>query len=125
MIFRKSTSNKRGFSLAEAVVALLIISIVTAGALTLISSSQKATQTALEKQQAQFYAADIITCYRAENFEESLQFAFGEGCKQGDKIFLPGDMVATVVETDNTLSVIIKKGETQLTAQSFTKGGAQ
>lgn len=122
MILRKK-NNKKGFTLAESVLALAIISIATVGTLTLITSGQKATQLALDKQQAQFYAADILSCYRAEkvdgDFEKNLQFAFGiEGAVQLDSIPLSGGMTASF---DGT-TVTIYKGEKKLTSLSMTGG---
>ena len=122
MILRKK-NNKRGFTLAESVLALAIISIATVGTLTLITSGQKATQLALDKQQAQFYAADILSCYRAEkvdgDFEKNLQFAFGiEGDVQLDSIPLSGGMTASF---DGT-TVTIYKGDKKLTSLSMIGG---
>ena len=122
MILRKQKRN-RGFGLAEAVLALAIISIATVGTLTLITSGQKATQVALDKQQAQFYAADIITCYRTDNFEESLQFAFGAGCDESNQLTLPDNMLAKLSFEGKKLTVTVFKGDKQLAELSFTKGG--
>lgn len=120
MILRKK-NNKRGFTLAESVLALAIISIATIGTLTLITSGQKSTQLALDKQQAQFYAADILSCYRAGNFEENIQFAFGikEGTEwDWNSSPLSGGMTASF---DGT-TVTIYKGEKKLTSLSMTGG---
>lgn len=124
MILRKK-NKKRGFTLAESVLALAIISIATVGTLTLITSGQKSTQLALDKQQAQFYAADILSCYRAEkvdgDFEKNLKFAFGiEGAVRLDSIPLSGGMTASFDET--TVTVTIYKGDKKLTSLSMIGG---
>jgi prepilin-type N-terminal cleavage/methylation domain-containing protein len=118
MILRKK-NNKRGFTLAESVLALAIISIATVGTLTLITSGQKSTQLALDKQQAQFYAADILSCARTENFEENIKFAFGlKSFTKGDSIPLSGGMTASF----DGRTVTIYKGDKKLTSLSMIGG---
>ena len=128
-IKRNKKLNKRGFTLAESVLALAIISLVSVGTLTLILSAQKSIMSAAQKQQAQLYAADIISCYRTDNFIDNANFALGIDNFELDKdIKLQGDLLlhASISDNPNTLQVIIKNSaEKPLVVQYFTKGGTQ
>lgn len=118
--------NKRGFTLAESVLALAVIAIASVGILSLILSAQRSTFSAMQKQQAQIYAADIISCYRVSNstnFADNVEFALGLDSWDGNRpITLDGDLVANITIENNTLTVQILNGEKELTSQSFTKG---
>ena len=119
--------NNRGFTLAESVLALAVISIVSVGSLTLIISAQKSTISATQKQQAQLFAADIIACYRVSNdddgntFAENVKFATGKDITN-DTIKLDGNLTAYLTTENNTLTVTVKTGDKPLTELSFTKG---
>ena len=116
--------NKRGFTLAESVLALAVISLTSVATISLILSAQKATISAAQKQQAQLYAADIIACYRADgNFNENVAFALGKGM-EGNTIALDGGLTAIIEKNDPTIEVTIQnESGTQLTTLTFTKGG--
>lgn len=129
MILRKAKNKKRGFTLAETVFALAIIAVVSVSSLTLILSAQKSTFAALEKQQAQLYAADIISCYRVsdseDDFKTNVVFALGDGAAWSSEreLTMSGGMTVTAVVTGDTLSVVIIKEGKTLTELSFTKKG--
>lgn len=132
MILRKAKNKKRGFTLAETVFALAIIAVVSVSSLTLILSAQKSTFAALEKQQAQLYAADIISCYRVsdskEDFKSNVEFALGDGAAWSSEteLTMSGDKTALIKEEEvagrRKLTVTIFNGEKELTELSFTKG---
>ena len=131
MILRKAKNKKRGFTLAETVIALAIIAVVSVSSLSLILSAQKSTFAALEKQQAQLYAADIISCYRADgDFVDNVRFALGKEdgwtFTLNEAFSLSGDKTALIkeeeVEGRRKLIVTIFNGEKELTELSFTKG---
>ena len=119
--------NKRGFTLAESVLALAIIAIVSVGTLSLILSAQNSTISAAQKQQAQLYAADIISCYRVStsyaDFNENVTFAIGKEIID-NKITLNDGLTAHITKEDTTLTVAVKNEKnTTLTTLTFTKGG--
>ena len=118
--------NKRGFTLAESVLALAIITIVSVGTLSLILSAQNSTISAAQKQQAQLYAADIIACYRVSSdadFNENVTFAIGKEIID-NKITLNDGLTAHITKKDTTLTVAVKNEKgTALTTLTFTKGG--
>jgi prepilin-type N-terminal cleavage/methylation domain-containing protein len=120
--------NNRGFTLAESVLALAVISIVSVGSLSLIISAQKSTISATQKQQAQLYAADIIACYRVSDandgntFTDNVKFATGKEISNDNTIELDGNLTAYLTTENKTLTVTIKTGEKELTSLSFTKG---
>ena len=118
--------NKRGFTLAESVLALAIISIVSVSTLSLILSAQRSTISAAQKQQAQLYAADIISCYRvSENdtdFASNVNFALGKPIDD-NTIALSDDLTAHIDQEGNTLKVTVKNGQgSELSTLTFTKG---
>ena len=115
--------NKRGFTLAESVLALAVIAITSVGTISLILSAQNATISAAQKQQAQLYAADIIACYRADgNFNDNVQFALGKDITDG-KITLDGGLTAVIEKSDPNIKVIVQNERGQeLTTLTFTKG---
>ena len=118
--------NKRGFTLAESVLALAVIAITSVGTISLILSAQNATISAAQKQQAQLYAADIIACYRAGgDFNDNVQFALGKNITDG-KITLDGGLTAVIEKSDPNIKVIVQNERGQdLTTLTFTKGGTQ
>ena len=69
----KTRNKKRGFTLVETVVGLTIIAIVATAALSLYFNSEKAVQSAHQKQQAQFHVSNIIACYRVSNDESEFK----------------------------------------------------
>ena len=125
-IRRNQKLNKRGFSLAETVLALAVISISSVGVLSLVLSAQRATMNAAQKQQAQLYAMDIINCYRVDgDFTENVKFALGQtenNTFDVSNITLNHDMTANVSVEEQTITVVITKNDKPLTKRSFTKG---
>ena len=126
---KRILKNKRGFTMAETIFALAIISTISISAVALSVSSQNASRLALQKQQAQFYAADIISCYRAGgDFKTNLNFVFGTNFQETDEVSsipLSDGMTATLEQTGQTLTVTILQQEKILTSLTFTKGGTQ
>ena len=127
-------AKNRGFTLAESVLALAVISIVSVSALTLIISAQKSTISAAQKQQAQLFAADIIACYRvsspedANSFADNVKFATGKEISNDNTIELDGNLIArlSLKTEEKTLTVNITTNEgKELTSLSFTKGATQ
>ena len=118
--------NKRGFTLAESVLALAVISLTSVATISLILSAQRSTLSAAQKQQAQLYAADIISCYRADgDFNENVAFALGKPI-ENNAVSLNGNLTANINLENNTLTVIVHNGnpDKPLVKQAFTKGGA-
>ena len=120
--------NKRGFTLAESVLALAIIAIVSVGTLSLILSAQNSTISAAQKQQAQLYAADIIACYRVstsdEDFNKNVNFAIGKEIADDNTITLNDGLTAYITKEGTTLTVAVKnEKDTALTTLTFNKGG--
>ena len=109
---KRKKLNKRGFSLAESVLALAVIAIASVGILSLILSAQRSTFSAMQKQQAQIYAADIISCYRADgDFNQNVEFALGKTIDEDGKITIDGDLIAIIQETTPTIKVTIQNAK--------------
>lgn len=73
--------RKRGFSLAEVVIALAVIVIVSAGAITIILSSFAAKTKTINKSNAQSFADNVWESFKVsesvEEFEEAVAFSLG------------------------------------------------
>jgi len=78
---KKRILSRDGFTLAESIIAMVIISLVTVTAVTLILSSTHTTQSAVQKAQAQYFAEDALTCFRAadsaDRFVDAIAFSGG------------------------------------------------
>ena len=59
----KPKRNNRGFSIAEVVVAMVVVTIVSFATLSVILSANLSTDRSLRHQQAQFYAEDAVGCF--------------------------------------------------------------
>ena len=74
-------TNKKGFSIAEVVIALAVISLVTITAISITSLSSSNTQTFLNKADAQYLVADAVVCFKvsdtADEFYDALVFRGG------------------------------------------------
>ena len=124
--------NKRGFTLAESVLALAVISLTSVATISLILSAQNATISAAQKQQAQLYAADIIACYRADgDLNTNIEFALGleenslPDTWEDNQTIIPleNNMQAKVELDGKTMTTTVTNDGKTLTTLTFTKGG--
>ncbi len=71
--------NSRGFSLAEAIIALAVVATATASALTVVLAARSARRTIMKVAEAQEFAKNAVVCFQAseseEEFLEHLRFA--------------------------------------------------
>lgn len=78
---KKRILNKKGFTMMETIIAIVVVSLVSVAAVTLLMTSIHTTRTAIHKTQAQYFAEDVLTCFRAsENasqFVEAVEFNGG------------------------------------------------
>ena len=123
---RETAYKKRGFTLAETVLALAVISITSVASISLILAAQNATTSAAQKQQAQLFAADIVQCFRVSHsqtdFESNLEFALGKEISDITTIDLDNELTANVEIFDNNIIVTMEKDEKEIVQLSFTKG---
>ena len=129
----KMKKARRGFSLAEAVVALAVVVIITVAALTMVTSSIVATINATNKAEAQIFAQNVWECFKAseneDKFLENVEFAIdGTLMEQGiNKYKYNADGFNAKIEvnssfTELTVTVNDNKGE-QIVSLNYTKGG--
>lgn len=129
--------KKGGFSLMEAVVALTIIVLVSATALTVVLSSISAKVTQVGRSQAQNFAANAWECFKVsdteEKFIENMHFAEG-----ADLTFTEGFCEYTSEEykftAEITLNYAVQRPvfeisvtyqDKELISFSYTKGGGE
>ena len=87
----KIIKNKKGFSIAEVVIAMAIIAIVSASALTVVTSTAQNTQTAMYKADAQYLVYDALECFKTSQTPEEF----------GRALAFRGD-VLPIIATDNS-----------------------
>lgn len=77
----KRWMNKRGFSIVEAIIAILMITLVTAAALSVVLSSILQKQQNIDRLAAQRFACNAWECFKAseseQDFRENMNFAGG------------------------------------------------
>lgn len=56
--------NRKGFSVVEVIIAMVVISIVTATSLSIVSVSADNTKAAAYRAEAQYFAADALECFK-------------------------------------------------------------
>ena len=128
---RNPKKHNRGFTIAEAMIAFAVISIVSIATLTLILTSITATKNANYKLRAQTCAADAIECYRVtdnqDDFKAALAFALGDEAtiESLDNITLPDSNYKMNVEIDGTTITVTVTSDSgkRVTTATFTKGG--
>lgn len=103
--------RKGGFSLAEVVIALSVIVIVSVTSLSIVLSSMAAKAAAVDKTEAQSFASNVWECFQAsENDAEFLSYvSFSEGVALGDgQTDENGYKVYTYHSEKNTFTAQIK-----------------
>ena len=86
--------NKKGFSLVEVIIAMTVIAIVSATALTIVLTSADNTRAAMYKADAQYLVADAIECFKVSATKEELVDALmargdlNENDKEGSPVVL-------------------------------------
>ena len=127
---RKFLKNKRGFTIAETVISLAVITIISIGTISLMQASNKSLRRATYNAQAQNFVADVVACYRvAEDeteFKKNVLFAIGAqgSFTDGVPFELPSKYMATIHVDGATLTVVVTNGDNIVAQASFTKGGA-
>lgn len=78
---KKRIFNKKGFAMAETIVAMAVVSLVTVTAVMLFFASARTTQSAVYKAQAQYFAEDALACFRtaddADQFSTAMELRGG------------------------------------------------
>ena len=73
--------NKKGFTLLEVVLALAVISIVSATSLAIASNTSDNTRAAMYKADAQYFVYDALECFKASKTKADFYTAF-EGLRE-------------------------------------------
>jgi Tfp pilus assembly protein PilV len=127
--------NKGGFALAETIIALAVILMVSAAALTMILSTLLVKAHGISDAEAYRFASDTWECFKVsdkdEQFLDNLKFAFGEELPTDRDVasnvyqyrFDRFDAKIEVDEGFTELSVTVtdKKGE-EILSISYQKG---
>ena len=75
----KAQKRRRGYSMAECVVALAIIVVVSVAALSIVASSESARRKSIFHSDAQDFASNMLECFKAADndaeFRENVIFA--------------------------------------------------
>lgn len=107
----KRARNRRGMSLLEVVIALTVITIISASALSLVLSSAKSDAKALRTTQVIIAADNALECFKfADNEDEfkTLITKTGEYVSAGDGSYVLTEEAYTVTVTYSAESVQFK-----------------
>ena len=123
----KSARSRRGISLVEVVVALAVITIISAAALSLVISSARVDANSLRSTQVMIAAENSLECYRfAESEEEfaALLEKTGDYKKvDGAYVLTEKAYVITVNYTDTKLTFSATDGDgEEIYSYEFDKG---
>lgn len=123
----KSARSRRGISLVEVVVALAVITIISAAALSLVISSARVDANSLRSTQVTIAAENSLECYRfAESEEEfaTLLEKTGDYKKvDGAYVLTEKAYVITVHYTDTKLTFSATDGDgEEIYSYEFDKG---
>ena len=127
----RCNNGKKGMTLVEVVVSMGIVAIVTVAAVTLLVSSVSNMEKTRFKNDARYFAADAVECFRiaanATDFENLLEFRGGYSAKSGTEYMLSdsGYKATVAVIADSglaTLSVTIEdQNGSPVIEQTFVK----
>ena len=127
--------RKRGFALAEAVIALTAVLMVSAAALTMIMSSILVKTTSIIETEARGFASDVLECFKVADdkaeFAKNLEFALGEpltdrNAEDNEYQYVFDGFVAniTVNETLTDFEIqLVNKKAGEILAFTYRKGG--
>ena len=124
--------KNRGFSIAETAIALAIIAIVTAAALTVVMASISARVKATNISEAQDFAHNMLECFKAadniDEFENNVRFAEGLEWPEGKTTYkykaenkFTADITANCDDGNFSITVVDTKGE-EIISLDYTKG---
>lgn len=129
----KKRTNKRGFTVAEIVIAMAVVVLVTATALTTVLTTRNAERNVLQNADALRFAENAWECFKASENEQDFRTAitFAEGVtltpegEAGNYTFLSSEYgyTASLTLSGDTLSVRIVAEEKELLSFTYTKGG--
>lgn len=126
--------GSRGFSIVEAVVAMVVIATVTAAAISIVLSSLRTAEKTAERERAEYFSADTVEAFRvSENdaaFEDIMQFAGYTLTKTADGYIYEfesgytGEIRADYSAARPALEVwVLDEDGDEITRHAFTKGG--
>lgn len=127
----------RGFSLAEAVIALTVVALVSASALTVVLAARMARHTSANIAEAQAFAKNALVCFQATDFSEGdgeflsyMSFAEGAnmltvGTRTYRYVSAKHKFEATVKLTDTkfVISIVDVEDGKSLVSFDYEKGG--
>ena len=130
----KKRTQKRGFTVAEIVIAMAVVVLVTATALTTVLTTRNAEERILREADAVRLAENAWECFKVTETPEdfALALSFAEEGKDAPVLVENGVCTvsstrygyeATLTVSGNTLNVLIVADEKELVSFTYTKGG--
>ncbi len=111
--------NNRGFSMAEVVIAMAVVGLVTAAALVIIIGSVDSTQKTFNQAEAENFVANAVECYIAaednqngisHSFTQNMRFCGYTPNNSGAEYVtfdLPGGYQGQVIVTRQSLNICV------------------
>ena len=121
----KTVKSRRGISMVEVVVALTVIVIVSAAALSLITAHTHLEARTAQTIEATNIAENAVECFRFDSTEEDFKNAFlqtGVSYDETEGIYTSGSLTAEIVIDGSEITVVVKNasGDT-LVDVTYTK----
>ena len=124
----KTVKSRRGISMVEVVVALTVIVIVSAAALSLVTAHTHLEARTAQTIEATNIAENAVECFRFDSTKEGFKDAFLEtlgtdvSYDETEGIYTSGSLTAEIGILDNTINVVVKNasGDT-LVDVTYTK----
>jgi len=117
----KRNRSRRGISLVEVVVALAVITIISAAALSLVISSARVDANSLRSTQVMMAAENVLECYR---FAES-ELEFEKLLKKTGGYEEEPEASGTYFLTEKSYTITVNYTDTQLTFSAADSDGKE
>ena len=121
----KTVKSRRGISMVEVVVALTVIVIVSAAALSLITAHTHLEARTAQTIEATNIAENAVECFRFDSTEEGFKDAFlqtGVSYDETEGVYTSGSLTAEIEILGNTITVVVKNASSDtLVDVTYTK----
>ena len=128
-IFKTKISKRRGFTVAELVVALAVILIVSSAAITFISVQTNTEARAIATVEATNMAENAIECFRFakrnnRGFKEWFEYCGctleGEGTQEKPYVAQKNGVTAEIVINGNTIKIVAEWNNKEILETEYT-----
>lgn len=132
---RPRSWSRRGFGILETIIAMTVIVLVSATAITIVLSSIRMTQKTVDREKAEYFSHDSIEAFRISEdeagFKNLMEFAGYNLTEDGTGGYTyafdsgyEATITADYTQARPTFQIRVMDGEEEITYYTFSKGGA-